>query len=238
MEGLYKVEYDINDGSGRSVLYAHDGEMLGGNTAFAHFGTYQTVDGEIVARLRTRRHSASPHPRSLVSANSVTISIRGKPEGNVFRFAGEVVEDRGSVFRATMTPLGNEDIPPPGAVGEGGITSGLYSIDIRMLDGLPGGHTGVMLLLDGRILGGDAFFYYLGAYSSANGRWKGQFVNQEHTPAKSEHPLFGGYEVGIGFSGSCDAEGAEMEATALVGKLSIRFAATLKLIQTIARRGP
>ena len=105
-----------------------------------------------------------------------------------------------------MTPLGNDDIPPPGAVGDGGIVSGLYSIDIRMLDGIAGGHTGVMLLHDGRILGGDAFFYYLGAYASANGRWKGEFVNQEHTPAKSEHPLFGGYEVGIGFSGRCDAK--------------------------------
>jgi hypothetical protein len=103
-----------------------------------------------------------------------------------------------------------------------------------MLDGIAGGQTGVMLLKDGRILGGDAFFYYLGAYSSANGRWKGEFVNQEHTPAKDEHPLFGGHEVGIGFSGRCSAEGAEIEATALVGKRSIRFAATLKLIQPFA----
>ena len=63
-----------------------------------------------------------------------------------------------------MTPLGEDDVPPPGAVGDGGIVSGLYSINIRMLDGLGGGHTGVMLLNDGRILGGDAFFYYLGAY--------------------------------------------------------------------------
>jgi len=236
VEGLYKVEYDIGDGSGRSVLYAHAGKMLGGNTAFAHFGTYENVDGEIVARLRTRRHSRSPQRRSLVSSDSVAIHIRGKPQGNVWRFEGDVVEDA-SVFRAVMTPLGDDDIPPPGAVGEGGIVSGLYSIDIRMLDGLAGGHTGVMLLHDGRILGGDAFFYYLGAYTSANGRWKGEFVNQEHTPAKSEHPLFGGYEVGIGFSGRCDDKSAEMEATALAGKLSVRFAATLKLIEPFARAG-
>ena len=236
MEGLYKVEYDIGDGSGRSVLYAHAGKMLGGNTAFAHFGTYENVDGEIVARLRTKRHSRSPQRRSLVSSDSVAIHIRGKPQGNVWRFEGDVVEDA-SVFRAVMTPLGDDDIPPPGAVGEGGIISGLYSIDIRMLDGLVGGHTGVMLLHDGRILGGDAFFYYLGAYTSANGRWKGEFVNQEHTPAKSEHPLFGGYEVGIGFSGRCDDKSAEMEATALAGKLSVRFAATLKLIEPFARAG-
>ena len=230
VEGLYKVEYDINDGSGRSVLYAHAGKMLGGNTAFAHFGTYETVDGEIVARLRTKRHSRSLQHRSLVSSDTVTISIRGRQQGKLYRFEGEVVEDA-SVFRAVMTPLGDDDVPPPGVVGEGGIVSGLYSIDIRMLDGIAGGHTGVMLLRDGRILGGDAFFYYLGAYSSANGRWKGEFVNQEHTPAKNEHPLFGGYEVGIGFSGRCSAEAAEIEATALAGKRSIRFAATLKLIQ-------
>ncbi|WP_253573325.1 hypothetical protein [Bradyrhizobium japonicum] len=236
MEGLYKVEYDINDGSGRSVLYAHAGKMLGGNTAFAHLGSYEIVNGEIVARLRTKRHSRSPQHRSLVSSDAVTISIRGRQQGMLYRFEGEVVEDA-SVFRAVMTPLGDDDVPPPGAVGEGGIVSGLYSIDIRMLDGITGGHTGVMLLRDGRILGGDAFFYYLGAYSSANGRWKGEFVNQEHTLAKSEHPLFGGYEVGIGFSGHCDDKGADMEAIALAGKRSIRLAATLKLIEPFARAG-
>ena len=236
MEGLYKVEYDINDGSGRSVLYAHAGKMLGGNTAFAHLGSYEIVNGEIVARLRTKRHSRSPQHRSLVSSDAVTISIRGRQQGMLYRFEGEVVEDA-SVFRAVMTPLGDDDVPPPGAVGEGGIVSGLYSIDIRMLDGITGGHTGVMLLRDGRILGGDAFFYYLGAYSSANGRWKGEFVNQEHTLAKSEHPLFGGYEVGIGFSGHCDDKGADMEAISLAGKRSIRLAATLKLIEPFARAG-
>ena len=231
MEGLYKVEYDINNGAGRSVLYADAGKMLGGNTAFAHFGTYQIVDGEIIARLRTRRHSASPRPRSLVSSDAVTLNIHGRAEGQLYRFAGEVMEDAGSVFRAVMTPLGNDDVPPPGAVGDGGIISGLYSINIRMLDGLAGGHTGVMLLNDGRILGGDAFFYYLGTYTSANGRWKGEVLNQEHTPAIGDNPIFGGHEVGIGFSGTCSAEGAEMEATALAGKRSLRLKAVLKLMR-------
>jgi hypothetical protein len=118
-----------------------------------------------------------------------------------------------------------------GAVGEGGIVNGLYSIHIRLLDGLDGGLTGVMLLHDGRILGGDAFFYYLGAYSSANGRWKGQILNQELTLAKGEHPIFGGYEVGIGFSGTCDERGARMDASALAGKRSLRLTAVLKLMR-------
>ena len=88
-----------------------------------------------------------------------------------------------------------------------------------------------MVLMNGRILGGDAFFYYLGSYSSADGRWKGEIVNQEHTPAKGENPVFGGYETGIGFSGTCDGERAELEAIALVGKRSLRLAASLKLLQ-------
>ena len=88
-----------------------------------------------------------------------------------------------------------------------------------------------MLLMDGRILGGDAFFYYLGSYSSADGRWKGEIVNQEHTPAKGENPVFGGHEVGIGFSGTCGEDCAELEAIALAGKRSLRLAATLKLMR-------
>jgi hypothetical protein len=43
--------------------------------------------------------------------------------------------------------------------------------------------------------------------------------------------VFGGYEVGIGFSGTCDEAGAEFEAIALAGKRSLRLAATLKLMQ-------
>ena len=88
-----------------------------------------------------------------------------------------------------------------------------------------------MLLHDGRILGGDASFYYLGTYTSADGRWKGQILNQEHTPAVGENPIFGGHEVGIGFSGTCSGDGAELEAIALVGKRSVRLTAMLKLMR-------
>jgi hypothetical protein len=130
-----------------------------------------------------------------------------------------------------MTPVEEQPLPIAGGVGEGGAVNGLYSIQLRMLDGIDGGLNGVMLLNDGRILGGDACFYYLGTYTSANGRWKGQILNQEHTPAKGENPVFGGHQVGIGFSGTCDGEGAQLEATALAGKRSLRLNAVLKLMR-------
>jgi hypothetical protein len=232
LDGLYKVEYGVNDAFGRSVMCMHAGKLLGGNSAFAHLGTYrEEVNGEIAAELITERHNDDPYYKPLMGADVAAIEVRGRLEGRKLRFEGSAAPAPGAVFWAELTRLDDEAVAAVGAVGPGGIVNGLYSIRIRTLDGIDGGLSGVMLLIDGRILGGDAFFYYLGSYTSADGRWKGEIVNQEHTPAKGENPVFGGYEVGIGFSGTCDAQGAELEAVALAGKRSLRLTATLKLMR-------
>src|SRR3954447_26180450 len=139
----------------------------------------------------------------------------------------------GVVFNSVMSPISEAASPPVPPAGKGGIRNGLYSIHIRMLDGIDGGNTGVMVLHDGRIRGGDAFFDYIGACTSANGKWKGELVNHEHTASQGERPVFGGYEVGIGFSGTYTDEGAVAEATALAGKRSIRFSAVLKKLAKV-----
>src|ERR1700761_551466 len=213
-------------------MYARAGRMLGGNSAFAHIGTYEHVGGgEVAAEVRTVRHNFDPAFAPLAGTDDATLRASGQPDGDVYRFEGRLNEVPGAIFRAVMTPVEEQLSPIAGAVGEGGIVNGLYSIHIRMLDGVEGGLTGVMLLYDGRILGGDAFFYYLGTYSCENGRWKGQILNQEHTSAYSENLLFGGREVGIGFSGGYDAERAQLEGTALAGKRSLRMTAELKLMR-------
>jgi hypothetical protein len=231
LEGFYKVRFQVNDAVGRSVMYAHAGSMLGGNSAFAHYGTYQEIDGVVTSEITSHRHNEDPNYQSLLGADIATINVRGSADGEIYRFEGGSPQMPGAVFRSVMTPIEEDTIPAVGAAGEGGIVNGLYSVHTRILDGIDGGLTGVMLLNDGRILGGDAFFYYLGAYTSAKGRWKGEILNQEHTPAKSEHPIFGGHEVGIGFSGTCDDQGALLEATALAGKRSLRLTAVLKLMR-------
>jgi hypothetical protein len=231
LEGFYKVRFQVNDAVGRSVMYVHGGSMLGGNSAFAHYGTYAEADGVVTSEITSHRHNDDPNYVSLLGSDIARIDVKGSVDGKIYRFVGGSPQMPGAVFRSVMTPIDDEITVPVGAVGEGGIVNGLYSIHIRMLDGIAGGPTGVMLLHDGRILGGDAFFYYLGTYSSANGRWKGEILNQEHTPARSEHPVFGGHEVGIGFSGTCDDQGALLEATALAGKRSLRLTAVLKLMR-------
>ncbi|MBV8848386.1 MAG: hypothetical protein JOZ16_02245 [Methylobacteriaceae bacterium] len=232
LDGFYKVEFSVDAASGRSVMYARDGVLLGGGSAFAHIGTYEQIGDDIYAELVTRRHNNDPRYDSLLGSDSAALKARGRADadGKVFRFQGGSEQLPGAIFRSVMTPL-DEEIGPPGKVSEGGIVNGLYSIHIRTLDGIAGANTGVMLFHDGHILGGDGSFYYLGSYDSANGRWKGEILNQEHTPAKGEVPLFGGHEIGIGISGTCNAEGAEAEAVALIGTRSVRCKAMLTLMQ-------
>jgi len=228
LKGLYKVEMYTVHGSRRGVLYCYDGKMMGGNSAFAFIGAYrESESGEVLVDISSLRHNDDPHFQPLLKTDNITLSLRGRQQGEQYFFEGGTTQLPGIAFNSVMTPI-SEAAALPVAVGKQGIGNGLYSIHIRMLDGIDGGNTGVVVLHDGRIRGGDAFFDYIGSYTSANGRWKGELVNHEHTPSQGERPLFGGYEVGIGFSGTYTNEAAVAEATALAGKRSIRFSAVLK----------
>ena len=230
-EGFYKVRFELGGAVGRSVMYVGDGKMLGGNSAFAHIGTYAKDGDEVAVEIQTVRHNPDPNYRAMAGTDDATLIARGRADGDLYRFRGALKELPGAVFQSVMTPVKEEAVPIAGGVGEGGILDGLYSIHVRLLDGVEGGLTGVMLLNNGRILGGDASFYYPGTYTSEKGRCKGQILNQEHTPSVGDNPLLGGHEVGIGFAGTCDEEGALMEATALAGKRSLRLTAVLKLMR-------
>ncbi|WP_298876855.1 GrlR family regulatory protein [uncultured Bradyrhizobium sp.] len=112
---------------------------------------------------------------------------------------------------------------------EGGVVNGLYIFDIEMRDGKRGQARGVVVLCDGRIMGGDSYFYYTGSYSFRNGKWRGDMIVKQHTEAVGRTLAFGGREVTCGFSGGYSAGGAEVEGMALVGKTSVTFTARLTL---------
>jgi hypothetical protein len=234
LKGLYKAEMHTTLGSRRSVLYVYDGKMMGGNSALAFIGTYQeSGSGEVLVDISTLRHNDDPNFQPLFKVDEITLTLRGRQRGEQYHLEGGSTQLPGVACKLVMTPISEEAAPPLLLAGKGDIKSGLYSIHIRMLDGLDGGDTGVLVLHDGRIRGGDAFFGYIGSYTSANGKWKGEIVNHEHTPSQGERPVFGGYEVGIGFSGTYTDEGAVAEATALAGKRSLRFSAVLKKLAEV-----
>ena len=109
------------------------------------------------------------------------------------------------------------------------ISNGLYSYDSKPLDGGDGGYSGVVVLRDGSILGGGSFFYFTGTYRCSGGRWKGEATQQEHTSAPHTFAT-AGRNVSAGFTGTYTDEGAEFEATALVGKRSLRYRAAMRLL--------
>jgi hypothetical protein len=108
--------------------------------------------------------------------------------------------------------------------------NGLYSVHIHMLDGVRGRDNGVLILRDGVLIGGGPYFWSVGTYTVGDGTWKGQLSTNQHTPYSDPlaRPLFGGHEVTSGFSGTFDANRAEVFGTTLAGSRSLSFRATLK----------
>ena len=227
--GLYKIEIATARGSASGVAVVRDGQISGGNSAFVFVGSYGETGDETAADISILRHNNDAVFTKLFGADKFTVPLKGTQEGERFVLQPDVARGSGIAFNAVMTAVSEAAAPPAGVNGADGIRNGLYSLNIRMLDGINSSNTGVMVLHDGTIRGGDAFFDYVGAYSSANGRWKGELINHEHTSTRGERPLLGGREeVGIGFSGTYDEKGAEGEATALAGKRSIRFKTVLR----------
>ena len=72
LEGFYKVRFQVDDAVGRSVMYAHAGKMLGGNSAFAHYGTYQEIDGVVISEITSHRHADVGYARIATKFCSAT----------------------------------------------------------------------------------------------------------------------------------------------------------------------
>ncbi len=109
------------------------------------------------------------------------------------------------------------------------IRNGLYALSVELQDGIEGGGNGVLVLRDGTIRGGDSFFYFTGSYVCCGSKWKGEVTSQEHTLGLATRPF--ARKVGtIGFTGTYTDDGAENDNTALLGKRSIPFRTTLRLL--------
>jgi len=126
-----------------------------------------------------------------------------------------------------VSVAGDPDNPAGGS--DPRVTDGLYTFAVEMSGAKRGHATGVVVLQDGRMMGGDSFFYYTGSYSFDRGRWRGEMIVHQHTEAPGLNFVFGGREVTCGFSGTYSDGAADIEGAALVGTFSIRFRAQLTL---------
>ncbi len=112
--------------------------------------------------------------------------------------------------------------------------NGLYSIHVSLQDGRSGKGSGVVVFRDGKVLGGDAYLFYTGSYTTKGDTFKGEVLVQRHTRSPDASPLFGGPDpVGIGVSGTFTDSAVVVSGTALVGTASQIFKATLRKLVEI-----
>jgi hypothetical protein len=110
------------------------------------------------------------------------------------------------------------------------IKNGIYSLAAVAVDGIDVEVGGVLILQDGKLLGGDSYVYYVGTYECSDGKWHGDMTSLEHTP--TTRPMVERAQR-IQFSGTYDDAGAEADATGHVGKQRIRYDATLRLLAAV-----
>ena len=108
--------------------------------------------------------------------------------------------------------------------------NGLYSIHVKMLDGHPDRGAGVLVLRDGDMMGGNGSLYYTGSYTFDGGKWKGELVTSPYIRNPARTTVFEEKDSSIGFSGTFDDGGAEARGTALLGKVSLTFRVSLRLL--------
>ena len=164
LKGLYKFAFKTARGTGCGVMFATEtGRLFGGNSGSSFIGTYTEGD-EIVSEMMMSRHNHDPQYAPLYPVDNVHMTFR-RLEGRGAAFRRRHGGAARRLFESILTPISDADAPPAGTRRADGIRNGLYSIHIRMLDGVDGGNTGVMMLNEGRIRGGDAYFDYIGAYT-------------------------------------------------------------------------
>jgi hypothetical protein len=101
-EGLYKVEFHTVHGTGNGVIYAISGKLRGGNSGFAFIGSYSGEGDDILARVSTRRHNDDPAVKPLFGTDMITLTLRGKENGDMVDFEGIALQLPGVRFKAVL----------------------------------------------------------------------------------------------------------------------------------------
>jgi hypothetical protein len=101
-EGLYKVEFHTVHGTGNGVIYATSGKLRGGNSGFAFIGSYSGEGDDLLARVSTQRHNDDPAVKPLFGTDMITLTLRGKENGDMVDFEGTALQLPGVRFKAVL----------------------------------------------------------------------------------------------------------------------------------------
>jgi hypothetical protein len=101
-DGLYKVDFHTVHGTGTGVIYAINGKLRGGNSAFAFIGNYAARGDGIQVKVTTQRHNPDPAFKPLFGTDMITLTLKGADNGNMVDFEGTALQMPGVTFKATL----------------------------------------------------------------------------------------------------------------------------------------
>jgi hypothetical protein len=104
-KGLYKVEFKTPRRKGAGVVYAADGKLRGGSSAFAYVGSYTENGNSITGVVSSMRHTNDPNYPSAFGFDKVTIECRGTAKGEFATFEGTAAETPSLGFKAVLTRI-------------------------------------------------------------------------------------------------------------------------------------
>lgn len=106
-EGLYEVEFHTVHGTGTGVIYATSGKLRGGNSGFAFSGNYSGQGDAILVKISTQRHNDDPAFKPLFGTDRITLTLKGKENGDMVDFEGLALQLPGVAFKAILMRIGD-----------------------------------------------------------------------------------------------------------------------------------
>jgi hypothetical protein len=144
LQGQYKFRFTTERGTGCGVMFATSGGRLyGGDSGSSFVGSFTEANGVVSCEVTMSRHYHDAKYVPMFEVENAVMNFTGAPRGEEIHFEGGSAALPGVHFTTILSPIDDADAPPPGAVGPDGIGNGLYSIHIRMLDGIDAGNSGV-----------------------------------------------------------------------------------------------
>jgi hypothetical protein len=104
-KGLYKVEFKTPRRKAVGIVYAADGKLHGGSSAFAYIGSYKETGDTITATVSTMRHTDDPNYVSVFGFDRVTVDCQGSAKGEFATFEGTAAETPALGFKALLTRI-------------------------------------------------------------------------------------------------------------------------------------
>ncbi|MHB8271870.1 MAG: GrlR family regulatory protein [Bradyrhizobium sp.] len=104
-KGLYKVEFKTPRRKAVGIVYAADGKLRGGSSAYAYVGSYTENGDTITAVISSMRHTNDPNYPSVFGFDRVTIDCQGSAKGEFATFEGTAAETPSLGFKAFLTRI-------------------------------------------------------------------------------------------------------------------------------------